>query len=80
MSHTDLNQHDLGPLRAAAETTHDLLLPDRNRFGTYGDTHHIMNAALGGVLHAFEYPVTQRGSGGAWPVTGRGAQDTEAGL
>jgi hypothetical protein len=58
-------------------TAHNLLLPDRDRHGTYTGTQQAMNAALGGVLRAFGYPVTPFGSGGAWLVTGR--RETEAG-
>ena len=62
---------------AVSWTVHNLLLPDRDRHGTYTGTQQAMNAALGGVLRAFGYPVTPFGSGGAWLVTGR--RETEAG-
>jgi hypothetical protein len=62
---------------AVSWTVHNLLLPDRDRYGTYTGTQQAMNAALGGVLRAFGYPVTPFGSGGAWLVTGR--RETEAG-
>jgi hypothetical protein len=62
---------------AVSWTVHNLLLPDRDRHGTYTGTQQSMNAALGGVLRAFGYPVTPFGSGGAWLVTGR--RETEAG-
>jgi hypothetical protein len=58
---------------AVSWTVHNLLLPDRDRYGTYTGTQQAMNAALGWVL----YPVTPFGSGGAWLVTGR--RETEAG-
>ena len=61
---------------AVSWTVHNLLLPDRDRHGTYTSTP-AMNTALGGVLRAFGYPVTPFGSGGAWLVTGR--RETEAG-
>ena len=63
---------------AVSWTTHNLLL-DRHRYGTYGGTQQIMNAALGGILRAFGYAVAPFGSGGAWLVTGRRGQDPEAG-
>ena len=50
---------------ALSWTVHNLLLPDRDRYGTYTGTQQAMNAALGGVLRAFGYPVTPFGSGGA---------------
>jgi hypothetical protein len=62
---------------AVSWTVHNLLLPDRDRHGTYTGTQQAMNTALGGVLHAFGYPVAPFGSGGAWLVTGR--RETEAG-
>jgi hypothetical protein len=60
-------------------TTHDLLLRDQCRYRIYQDTHHTMNVALGSVLIAFGYQVASFGSGGAWLVTGRRTQGTEAG-
>jgi hypothetical protein len=60
-------------------TTHDLLLRDQSRYGTYHDTHQAMNAALGRVLRAFGYRVTRFGTGGAWLVTGRREKGTGAG-
>ena len=63
---------------AVSWTTHNLLLSDWDRYSTYRGTHQIMNAALGGILHAFGYPVAPFGSGGAWLVTGRRSQETEA--
>jgi len=62
---------------AVSRTVHNLLLPDRDRPGTCTGTQQAMNAALGGVLRAFGYPVTPFGSAGAWLVTGR--RETEAG-
>jgi len=61
-------------------TVHNLLLLDRDRYGTYTtytSTQHAMNTALGGVLRAFGYPITPFGSGGESLVTGR--RGTEAG-
>jgi hypothetical protein len=58
-------------------TVHDLLLLDRDRYGTCTSTQQAMNTALGGVLRAFGYLLTPFGSGGAWLVTGR--RGTEAG-
>ena len=55
---------------AVSWTTHTLLLSDWDRYSTYRGTQQIMNAALGGVLRAFGYPVAPFGSGGAWLVTG----------
>jgi hypothetical protein len=62
---------------AVSWTAHNLLLPDWDRYGTYGGTQQAMNTALGGVLRVFGYPVAPFGSGGAWLVTGR--RGTEAG-
>jgi hypothetical protein len=62
---------------AVSWTAHHLLLLDRDRYGTCTRTQQVMNAALGGVLRAFGYPVTPFGSAGAWLVTGR--RGTEAG-
>jgi hypothetical protein len=62
---------------AVSWTVHNLLLPDRDRYGTYTGTQQAMNTALGGVLRAFGYPVAPFGSGGAWLVTG--LRETEAG-
>ena len=62
---------------AVSWTVHNLLLLDRDRYGTYTGTQQAMNTALGRVLHAFGYAVTPFGSGGAWLVTGR--RGTEAG-
>lgn len=64
---------------AVSWTVHNLLLLDWDRYGTYTGTQQAMNAALGGVLRAFGYPMTPFGSGGAWLVTGRRAQGTGAG-
>jgi hypothetical protein len=63
---------------AVSWTTHNLLLFDWGRYSTYCGTHQNMNAALGGVLHAFGYPIEQLGSGGAWLVTGHRSQELEA--
>ena len=63
---------------AVSWTTHNLLLSAWDRYSTYRGTHQIMNAALGGILHAFGYPVAQFGSGGAWLVTGYRSKETEA--
>jgi hypothetical protein len=57
-------------------TTHNLLLLDWDRYGTYAGTQQAINAALGSVLGAFGYLVIPFGSGGAWLVTGRRAQRT----
>jgi hypothetical protein len=62
---------------AVSWTTHNLLLFDWDRHDTYSGTHQIMNAALGGVLNAFGYPVARFGSGGAWLMTGHRSQETE---
>jgi hypothetical protein len=62
---------------AVSWTVHNLLLPDRDRHGTYTGTQQAMNAALGGVLRAFGYMVAPFRSGGRWLVTGR--RGTEAG-
>ena len=62
---------------AVSWTVHNLLLPDRDRHGTYTSTQQAMNAALGGVLRAFGYMVAPFGSDGAWLVTGH--RETEAG-
>jgi hypothetical protein len=37
---------------AVSWTVHNLLLPDRDRYGTYTGTQQAMNTALGGVLRA----------------------------
>jgi hypothetical protein len=63
---------------AVSWTTHNLLLFDWDRYSTYRGTHQIMNAALGGILHAFGHPVAPFGSGGAWLVTGHRSQEAEA--
>ena len=60
-------------------TTHDLLSLDWDRFGIYHDAHQVMNAALADVLDAFGYELQPFGSGGAWIVTRRRAQDEETG-
>ena len=60
-------------------TPHNLLLLDRDRYGTYAGTQQAMNTALGSVLRAFGYLVTPFGSGGAWLVTGRSDDDPGAG-
>ena len=62
---------------AVSWTAHNLLLLDRDRYGTYTGTQQAMNTALGAVLRAFGYAVTPFGSVGAWLVTGR--RGTEAG-
>jgi hypothetical protein len=62
---------------AVSWTAYNLLLPDWDRYGTYGGTQQAMNTALGGVLRVFGYPVAPFRSGGAWLVTGR--RGTEAG-
>jgi hypothetical protein len=64
---------------AVSWTVHNLLLLDWDRYGTYTGTQQAMNAALGGMLRAFGYPVTPFGSGGAELVIGRRAQGTGAG-
>ena len=64
---------------AVSWTTHNLLLLDWNRYGTYAETQQAMNEALGSVLVAFGYPAIPFGSGGAWLVTGRRAQGTGTG-
>ena len=61
---------------AVSWTAHNLLLLDWDRYGTCTGTQQAMNAALGGVLRAFGYPVTPFGSGGAWLVTGRRGTET----
>lgn len=63
---------------AVSWTTHNLLLCDWDRYSTYREIQQIMNAALGGVLRAFGYPVAQFGCGGAWLVTGHPRQETGA--
>ncbi len=52
-------------------TTHDLLLLDWARYGTYRGVQDVMNEALADVLRAFGFEVRPFGSGGAWLVTGR---------
>jgi hypothetical protein len=64
---------------AVSWTTHDLLLLDWDRYGTYTGTQQAMNTALGGILRAFGYAVAPFGSGGAWLVTARRDQDPRAG-
>jgi hypothetical protein len=59
-------------------TTHNLLWLDWDRYGTYAGTQQAINTALGGVLRAFGYAIAPFGSGGAWLVTGRHKQETEA--
>jgi hypothetical protein len=59
--------------------THDLLSLDWDRYSTYHDAHQVMNDALADVLDAFGYEVRPFGSGGAWIVTGRRAQDEGTG-
>ncbi len=58
---------------------HNLLLLDRDRYGTSAGTQQAMTAALGGVLRAFAYLVTPFGPGGARLVTGRRDDDPGAG-
>lgn len=60
-------------------TTHDLLLRDPCRYGTYRDIHQAMNVALRSILTAFGYQVVPFGSGGAWLVIGRRTRGTGAG-
>jgi hypothetical protein len=59
---------------AVSWTTHNLLLFDWDRYGTYHRTLQLMNATLAGILHAFGYSVQQLGTGGAWLVTDHCAQ------
>ena len=61
---------------AVSWTTHTLLLSDWARYHTYRGTQQIMNAALGGILRTFGYPVAPFGSGGAWLVTGHRGGET----
>ncbi|MGE5289434.1 MAG: hypothetical protein ACM3ML_19980 [Micromonosporaceae bacterium] len=56
-------------------TTHDLLLLDWARYGTYRGVQDVMNEALADVLRALGYEVRPFGSGGASLVTGRRARD-----
>ena len=63
---------------AVSWTTHDLLLMDWDRFGTYHGTVKVMNAALGKVLYDFGYSVAQLGTGGSWLVSGRRDPETRA--
>ena len=63
---------------AVSWTTHDLLLFDWDRYGSYHHTLQLMNAALGGVLDGFGYDVQPFGTGGAWLVSGRRDQKTGA--
>jgi hypothetical protein len=63
---------------AVSWITHTLLLSDWDRYSTRRGTHQIMNAALGGILRTFGYPVAPFGSGGAWLVTGHCSGETEA--
>jgi hypothetical protein len=60
---------------AVAWTTHNLLLMDWDRYGTYAGTQQAMNTAIGAILRTFEYPAELFGSGGAWLVTGHPDQD-----
>ena len=62
---------------AVSWTMHNPLLCDWARYGTYRGTQQSMNAALGGILRAFGYPVAPFGSGGAWLVTGHRSRETE---
>jgi hypothetical protein len=64
---------------AVSWTTHNLLLLDWYRYGTYRRTHQLMNATLGVILRSFGYRVQELGTGGAWLVTGRRDQETGAG-
>jgi hypothetical protein len=59
--------------------THNLLLLDWDRHGTYAGTQQAMNTAIGGILRAFGYEAEPFGSGGAWLVTGRRHHDQGAG-
>ena len=63
---------------AVSWATHTLLRSDWARYRTYRGTQQMMNAALGGILRAFGYPVAPFGSGGAWLVTGHRSRETEA--
>jgi hypothetical protein len=64
---------------AVSWTTHNLLLLDWDRHGTYHRIRQLMNAALGSVLHGFGYRVQPLGTGGAWLVTCHRDQETGAG-
>ena len=59
-------------------TTHNLLSLDWDRYGTYAGTQQAMNVAIGDILCAFGYAAEPFDSGGAWLVTGRHRQETEA--
>jgi hypothetical protein len=64
---------------AASWTARNLLMPGRDRYGTYRRPHQLVTAAPGGVLGGFAYSVQQSGADGAWLVTGRRGKRTEAG-
>ena len=59
-------------------TPHNLIVLDRDGYGTCTGTERAMNIAVGGVLRAFGYLVTPFGSGGAWLVTDRRGDDPGA--
>ncbi len=64
---------------AASRTARNPLMPGWDRHGTYRRPHRLVNAAPGGVPGGFAYSVQQSGTDGAWLVTGRRGQRTEAG-
>ena len=63
---------------AVSWTTHNLLLLDWDRYGTYTGTQQAMNSAMGDIRAAIGYTAEPYGSGGAWLVTGRCGRDAEA--
>ena len=64
---------------AVSWTAHNLLLRDRDRYGTGAGIRQAMNTSPGIVLRAFGYLVTPIGPGGAWLVTGHRDDDPGAG-
>ena len=64
---------------AVSRTAHNLLLLDRDSYGTCTGTQQAMNSALGDILTAFGCTAEPYGSGGAWLVTSRCGRGAEAG-